>query len=95
MTQAFFDSPILNSPYAKPDRHWQLDENGQPTGSVLNGRRRSDLTTPIPKARTSRGKAQSQPEFFTDERGDVYDPTEIINGIRQAVDAWRDLPESQ
>ena len=95
MSEAFFDSPILNSPYANPDRHWQLDDNGQPTGLVLHGRRRSDLTTPIPKARTSRGKAQSQAEFFSDDRGDVYDPTEIINGVRQAVASWRELPETQ
>lgn len=95
MSEAFFDSPILNSPYAHPDRHWQLDDNGQPTGLVLHGRRRSDLTTPIPKARTSRGKAQSQAEFFSDDKGDVYDPTEIINGVRQAVASWRELPETQ
>jgi len=31
MTNPFFDAPILNSPYAYPARHWELDEYGQPT----------------------------------------------------------------
>jgi type III restriction enzyme len=24
-----FEKPILNSPYAYPQRHWELDEQGQ------------------------------------------------------------------
>jgi len=96
-TEAFFDSPILNSPYAVPDRHWQLAESGQPTGVVEAGRRRSDLTTPIPKAKTTRGKKASaeQQDFLSDAGGQEYNPTETINGIRSAVASWRDLPESQ
>jgi type III restriction enzyme len=30
MTNPFFDRPILNSPYAYPARHWELDDQGQP-----------------------------------------------------------------
>jgi len=26
----FFDQPILNSPYERPSRHWELDDDGQP-----------------------------------------------------------------
>lgn len=95
VSEAFFESPILNSAYHKPDQHWQLDASGQPTGAIIQGRRRSDLTSPIPKARTRRGRNTDQADIFGDARGDVYDPTEIINGVRQAVDAWRELPESQ
>ena len=96
-SEAFFESPILNSPYAAPDRHWQLGEGGQPTGVIEAGRRRSDLTTPIPKARTTRGKAASaqQEDFLQGEGGQEYNPTETINGIRSAVESWRNLPESQ
>lgn len=96
-TQQFFESPILNSPYAKPDCHWQLGEGGQPTGVIEPGRRRSDLTTPIPKPRASRGKAAKleQADFLTGESGQEYNPTETINGIRSAVESWRELPESQ
>ncbi len=31
MTEQFFERPILNSPYHYPGRHWELDEDGQPT----------------------------------------------------------------
>ena len=34
----FFDHPILNSPYAIPARHWELDESGQPTQKITNYR---------------------------------------------------------
>ena len=30
MSEAFFNQPILNSPYEYPRRHWELDEDGQP-----------------------------------------------------------------
>lgn len=95
MSSNFFASPILNSPYERPTRHWQLDEQGQPTGLVVQGRRRSDLTTPIPKPRTRRATSASQLDLYADEAGELYNPTELINGIRAAVDSWRDLPESQ
>ncbi len=93
----FFKSPILNSPYAVPDRHWQLGEGGQPTGVIKPGRRKSDLTTPIPKAKTTRGRkaAPEQEDFLEGPGGQEYNPTETINGIRSAVESWRSLPESQ
>lgn len=96
-SDAFFESPILNSPYEAPDRHWQLGEGGQPTGIVEPGRRRSDLTTPIPKAKTTRGRkiAPEQEDFLQGEGGQEYNPTETINGVRSAVESWRNLPESQ
>ena len=36
---SFFDRPILNSPYAYPGRHWELDGDGQPTGLLVETRR--------------------------------------------------------
>jgi type III restriction enzyme len=94
MSEAFFQSPVLNSPYAPPGTHWALDAAGQPTGEVIAGRRRSDLTTPIPKPK-KKGKAAAVEDLYSDAAGDVYDPTETINGIRSAVESWRALPESQ
>lgn len=29
MPEQFFERPILNSPYAYPVRHWELDKSGQ------------------------------------------------------------------
>lgn len=95
MSTAFFQSPILNSPYAEPTRHWELDENGQPTSTVVARRRTSALVSPIPKARKTRGKAAAMADLLADAGGEEYNPTEVINGIRSAVESWRRLPESQ
>lgn len=54
MTETFFEQPILNSPYEYPGRHWELDDDGQPTNRTIESRRRSDLITPVPKAKKQR-----------------------------------------
>lgn len=46
MTDLFFEQPILNSPYEYPARHWELDDQGQPTQQVIDRRRRADFITP-------------------------------------------------
>lgn len=38
MSDAFFEQPILNSPYAAPARHWELDADGQPTQQIIDTR---------------------------------------------------------
>ena len=38
MSNPFFDHPILNSPYLCPQRHWELDELGQPTQRITQTR---------------------------------------------------------
>ena len=93
----FFDHPILNSPYDCPQRHWELDTDGQPTQQILPTRRRAEFVTPIPKPK-KRKKAAKQDEMVFDEGKDLstaaqqYDITSIINQVRQAVDTWRNLP---
>ena len=56
MTNAFFDHPILNSPYKSPTRYWELDESGQPTQKSLDGRRPAKFITPIPKPKKTKNK---------------------------------------
>ena len=53
----FFAHPILKSPYAYPGRHQELDADGQSTKVLIESRRRSDLITPLPKAK--KRKAES------------------------------------
>ena len=91
MTEDFFDRPILNSPYAYPARHWELDSDGQPTNKILGARRRSDLITPVPKPKKRR-QSRNQTEF-TLAGGDgvssaeqEYNPNPIINEIRGHVE---------
>jgi hypothetical protein len=49
MSDQFFEHPVINSPYAYPARHCELDEQGQPTQRIIESRRRADFITPIPK----------------------------------------------
>ena len=96
MTNPFFDHPILNSPYECPRRHWELDEQGQPTQKIIENRRRADFVTPIPKPK-KRKKVALQPGFVFDEGKQLstqeqqYDLTTIINLVRGRVDRWRAL----
>lgn len=97
MSNPFFDHPILNSPYERPSRHWELDESGQPTQQVLETRRRAEFITPIPKPKKQK-KSPKQQDFIFDEGAGLsdtaqqYDPTSIINEVRSHVDSWRALP---
>jgi type III restriction enzyme len=98
MPSQFFDEPILNSPYAYPGRHWELDADGQPTNKILDSRRRSAFITPVPKPKKRRrADAQKQSEMVFPEPEGIstaqqqYDPNTIINEIRGYVDQWRDL----
>ena len=63
MTETFFEQPILNSPYEYPGRHWELDDDGQPTNRIIESRRRSDLITPVPKAKSSVRTRSRAPSF--------------------------------
>jgi type III restriction enzyme len=96
MSNPFFDHPILNSPYECPERHWELDEHGQPTQKILEARRRAEFITPIPKPK-KRKRAAAQEAFVFDEakglstKAQQYDPTSIINEVRRYVDIWRKL----
>jgi type III restriction enzyme len=97
MSNPFFDHPILNSPYDCPAKHWELNEDGQPTEKVLEARRRAQFITPIPKPKKRKTAAKQQTFVFDDGKGlstqeQQYDPTSIINEVRGYVDSWRSLP---
>ena len=98
MENPFFDRPILNSPYERPSRHWELDESGQPTQQIIDSRRRAEFITPVPKPKKRRRSSPNQKEIVFDEGKGLsteeqqYDPTAIINGVRRQVDRWRDRP---
>ena len=66
VTNPFFERPILNSPYEYPRQHWELDESGQPTGNLIERRRRAEFITPIPKPKKRRGGPR-QGELVLDE----------------------------
>lgn len=100
MSNPFFEQPIVNSPYECPNQHWELDVSGQPTGSLIDRRRRAEFITPIPKPKKRKGKADQEELVLDEGRGlttkqQAYDLTSIINEVRGHVDAWRGLASTQ
>ena len=101
MTDAFFERPILNSPYAYPGRHWELDASGQPTSQILPRRRSAEFISPIPKPKKQKNSAV-QPEMVFDATAaristyqQQYDTTtQVINDLRRRVEIWRGLADS-
>ena len=100
MTDAFFEAPILNSPYEHPERHWELDEDRQPTTRIIDRRRLAAYITPVPRARKQRGATQQAAMVIDEGQGlsteeQEYDPTSTINVLRREVDLWRTAPEAE
>lgn len=99
MSNLFFERPILNSPYAYPARHWELDASGQPTQQIVDRRRKADFVTPIPKPKKRKDKTVQSELVFDEGIGlstteQAYaTTTAVINELRRHVDAWRALPD--
>ena len=98
MSKKFFEKPIINSPYEYPSQHWELDKSGVPTHEIKPIRRPADFVTPIPRPRQETGGSQQQELNLVGETGisteeQQYDITAIINGVRNQVDQWRQIPD--
>ena len=94
MDHGFFERPILNSPYEYPGRHWELDADGQPTGQIIEERRKAKFITPIPKPKKHKRRGGQERMVFDEGAGvstakQQYDPTPIIDELRRRVDQWR------
>ncbi len=94
MAASFFEQPILNNPYEAPRFHHALDAEGQPLDAPpIEGRRRSELWTPVPKPRKKSAKdRQTSMSFGERVEEQEYNPTPIINEIRSLVESWRAIP---
>jgi type III restriction enzyme len=87
--QDFFKEPIRNSPYEPPTQHWELDERGQPTGSIVEGRRKARFITPIPSAKKKTARQAALPLGADEGDDQQYLLASTINDIRARVDEWR------
>ncbi len=98
MSNPFFDQPILNSPYAYPSKHWELDDSGQPTQKIIDSRRIAKFVTPFPKPKKRKKNTAEQLELPLDEghglstKEQQYDTTSVINQVRRLVEVWRAIP---
>ena len=98
MNNPFFDQPILNSPYGYPGRHWELDEQGQPTQRIIDERRKAKYVTPIPKPKkqkkAQRGLGFDEGHGLSSDDQQYEETASRISEVRAFVDQWRKLPES-
>ena len=97
MDNRFFEKPIINSPYEYPLRHWELDGQGQPTQQIIEKRRIAQYITPVPMPKKKKGSPSQLNLVFDEGKGlstqeQQYDPTPIINELREHVNEWRNLP---
>ena len=97
MSEPFFERPILNSPYERPESHWELNADGQPTQNIIAARRRAEFITPIPKPKKRKAKAQGNFVFdeglgLSSEKQQYEATATIINELRAHVEQWRSWP---
>ena len=86
----FTDNPIINSPFDRPQWHFELDDEGQPTGKKLPGSPREHPRRP------GSGRADDAVRDSANWRLRKRPPaTRLVNAIRKDVDQWRELPPSQ
>ncbi|MBB1492903.1 DEAD/DEAH box helicase family protein [Paracoccus sp. MC1854] len=88
---SFFDSPVLNSPYHPPPRHWELDTGGRPTDRIVEARRSSELMTALPATSATSARTQTSMLFEDTLSTATTDmsPSKIVNELRQELAAWR------
>ncbi|MFH1744563.1 MAG: DEAD/DEAH box helicase family protein [bacterium] len=81
-------SPILNSPYLEPNRHFKADERGL-TEEIVASRRPSSFYIPVPRAKTK----QKQLELNVSDGAfgsELQKENEFINKIRAKIKQWRE-----
>ncbi len=81
------ESPILNSPYAEPSRHFKSDDRGL-TDEIISARRPSSFYIPVPRAKTK----QQQLDLNLAEGAygsELQRDNEFINRVRQKINEWR------
>lgn len=78
--QSSRENPVLNDPWAAPQRHWRLDLDFRATDELVEGRRPSGDYLPVPLPGTDPKLPLTAAEL---------PPHALVNRIRAAVDDWR------
>jgi type III restriction enzyme len=87
LKQVVIENPILNSPFADPERHWKFTDEGI-TDEIVESRRISSYFIPIAQPR-KKGKTH-QLTFDTEWTQNRIKENQFINRIRIRVGLWRD-----
>lgn len=87
MKQVVIENPVINSPYAEPQRYFRFSDEGI-TDEIVEGRRPSSYFIPIPRPRGQRA-AQQQLPFETEWTQDRIEENKFINAVRERVSLWR------
>lgn len=79
------ENPIINSPFAEPERHFRFADNGI-TDEIVLGRRRSTYFIPIAKPKLKTGQKQAALDLSVQHR---TEENQLINDLRARVANWR------
>src|SRR4051794_24211087 len=82
---SFVDNPVINSPFDEPGQQFQLNDDGQPTGLLLSGRRPSIQVVPVPAAK----RKVKQGELELGDAEQTIKQNQLVNEIRERVAVWR------
>ncbi len=95
MSDTFVDNPVLNSAFLEPERHFELDESGGPTGFIKNGRRPSIHLVPVPPPKKQKKTAEQVELEFVVGGDERVTENPLVNLIRDRVDKWRVTPPTE
>ncbi len=85
MSQVVIENPVINSPFAEPERHFRFADEGI-TNEIVGQRRTSSYFIPI-AAPKKKGK---QLQFETEWTQDRIEENKFINQVRSRVKQWRE-----
>lgn len=85
MKQVAIENPIINSPFAEPQQHFYISNDGISIERV-HGRRKSVFFVPIP---TPKRQKAAQQQLFAEEQLEDVRENELINQIRERLGIWR------
>ena len=85
MRQVVIENPVINSPFAEPNRYFRFDDDGI-TDEIAQGRRTSSYFIPIPQARKRKAEQLILDTEWTEDRLKHNDE---VNRIRERISIWR------
>ena len=81
------DEPIINSPFAEPALHWQI-EKGQPPVKVP-GRRPASYYYRVPDSAARGRKAKAQRSLLGETNVGEREDLDLVNWLRERIKDWR------